>query len=206
MFEKTDLIDRVEWLVDRAILAGYNVEYIRDLLDILIESINDYYSMAIEGSVRRCIVALSHETRRATMQGHDAPPPIDITAIFSAPSTLMQTTERAFFDSIAEELDEVTGAVIGYESDLIESIVSAFDTEAETIPAYLMTVSTEAETAFQIDPIKTLFQPPAVHACPLPEEIAQRVFLDYGFLEIILVFGLPIFVPSCVNWQRGAMP
>lgn len=201
MFTKNQMIAHLDNFISYATeTAGFEKELLQPLADTLQESIEDYYSVPIELKIRHCIEAVTHSIMRATSQGKPIPQFADIRIFFEAPDAFMYSAIEELTDSLYEITDEVTGLVTGYESDIISSIILSLDTEADTINEMLSAYASQAESSNLVDPVKVLYDSDAkIEELPDMAQIAEIVFLDLGFVEVVQTFALSIYIPASIG-------
>lgn len=197
MFTKNQVISHLDNFIAYATkTAGKDSDYLQPLADTLLESIEDYYSIAIDLKVRRCIESVTH----AMIRGAASDSFSDVRESFKAPALFMNLTAEALTDSLTESIDEVTGLVTGYDSELIRAVIDAIDAEADYLPSSLDAYAAIAEKSNQIDPVKILFDQNAkIEQPPNMAQIAEAVFVNLGFVEVIQTFALSIYVPDSVQ-------
>lgn len=207
MYNKTQVINHLNSLVNYAVTNGKDADEMRILVIPLTNAINAYFERDFTADVESCIEAMIHAGIRLGIKykgfylttSHFAPFGYDdVRKVVMWMNEFMKITNAEFLASIKEYMDGET-ASIAYQSSVVDEWLGVWNDAESDVTAYLADIFIYACKCGMENSMELLLESPQIESVPQLSEIARDIYIDRHYKEFIEFYGLDVYINGGLN-------
>lgn len=206
MYTKTQILNKVDFLISGAENSGFNRSKLVAMFQPLRNAIKNFYMIDFATYIEGNLETLTHGLIRLNtkyknyqvQQWGNVPKGFnDLTELFVVGSDMMNTELSSFTSSITEAvLPSDEGDVEIYQSSMVDTWVNDWLSAYITVPANLELVGNVSGEIGLVSGLELLFDPPEIESIPSMADISKDIYINRKYKEVIECLGLSVYIPN----------